>query len=157
MLGAACGLVALVVAVIAYYLLIGVLGRGIRSIGAAHAATVWGVVAVVAGPVMGAAGATWRHGRGWPRAIAVALLASALLAEGVAFGGSRWVAWVGPADDPGAILFAAEAAVGIVLPALLLDRGERLRGYLALAALAALGLVAIGPVIDLVRGLADRF
>jgi hypothetical protein len=67
------------------------------------------------------------------------------------------VAWAGPADDPGAILFAVEAAAGILLPVLLLDRREWLRGYISLVTLAALGLVAIGPVIDLVRGLADRF
>ena len=31
---------------------------------------------------MGFAGATWRHGHGWPRGIAVAILGAALIAEG---------------------------------------------------------------------------
>jgi len=156
-LGALRGLVALVAAVAAYYLLIRVLGEGIRPIGAAHAATVWGVVALVAGPVMGAAGATWRRGRGWPRAISLALLAAVLVAEGVVFGGARLVGWDGPADDPGALLLAAEVLIGVLLPAVALDRGERRRGYLALLVIAVGALFAIGPAVDLVRGLADRF
>ena len=61
------------------------------------------------------------------------------------------------ADDPGAVLLAVEVLIGVALPAILLDRGERLRGYAALAAIAAAALLAIGPVVDLVRELADRF
>lgn len=156
-LGALRGLVALVAAVAAYYLLIRVLGEGIRPIGAAHAASVWGVVAMVAGPAVGAAGATWRHRHGWPRGVAVALLAGVLVAEGVVFGWSRMVPWDRLADDPGAVLLAVEAFVGAALPAILLDRGERLRGYLALLVIGGVALVAIGPVVDLVRDLADRF
>jgi predicted Zn-dependent protease len=72
----------------------------------------------------------------------VGLLAAVLVAEGVAFGGSRWGAWVGPADDPGAVLFAVEAALGVALPTILLHRGDRLRAYVSLGALAALGLGA---------------
>lgn len=157
LLGTVRGLVALLAAVAAYYLLIGALGQGIRSTGATHAATVWGLVALVAGPALGAAGATWRHGRGLPRAISVALLSAALVAEGVAFGAPRWAHWDRLDVDPGAILLAGEAAIGLALPVVLLDRGERLRGYVALAAMTLIGLVAIGPVVDFVRGLADRF
>ena len=160
-LGTLRGMLALLAGVAVYYVLIGVLGEGIRVVGAGHAATVWGVVAVLAGPVLGAAGALWRHGRGWPRAVAVALLAAALVAEGVAFGASRLVAIAQDpgliAVDPAALLFGAEAAIGLLLPAIFLDRGERLRGYVALAAVGVVAVVAIGPVVDLVRGLADRF
>ena len=156
-LGALRGLVALVAAVAAYYLLIRFLGEGIRPIGAPHAAAVWGFVAAIAGPALGAAGATWRHGRGWPRAISVALLAAVLVAEGMAFGGARLLPWDHVADDPGAILLAVEALIGLILPAILLRRGERLRGYASLAALAAGALLAITPVVGLVRALADRF
>lgn len=106
---------------------------------------------------MGAAGATWRHGRGLPRAFAVAVFAAGLVAEGVAFGASRVMEWQRLGDDPGAVLLATEAAIGLALPAVLLRRGERLRAYVLLAALGAVGLVAIGPVVDLVGGLADRF
>lgn len=162
-LGAVRGLAALVAAVAAYYLLIRLLGEGIRSVGAAHAATIWGIVALIAGPAMGAAGATWRHGRGGPRAIAASLFAAVLVAEGIAFGGPRLLPWDQPLlwdrlrEDPGALLLAVEALVGLTLPAILLDRGERLRGYAALLAIGAAALLAIGPVVGLVRGLADRF
>lgn len=157
LLGTARGLVALLVAVVAYYLLIAALGQGIRSAGATHAATVWGAIAVIAGPAMGAAGATWRHGQGWARGIAVALLGAALVAEGIAFGGSRLLAWDQLGQDPGAILLAVEATIGLALPAIVLDRGERLRGYVSLVVVGAVALLAIGPVVALVRGLADRF
>lgn len=157
LLGALRGLVALLAAVGAYYLLIRLLGEGIRPIGAAHAATVWGFVAAMAGPALGAAGATWRHGRGWPRAISVALLAAVLVAEGIVFGSARLLPLDDLAGDPGAILLAVEALVGLVLPAVLLDRGERLRGYVSLVAMAAGAVLVIGPAVGLVRALADRF
>jgi hypothetical protein len=157
LLGALRGLVALLAAVAAYYLLIRFLGEGIRPIGAAHAATVWGLVAAIAGPALGAAGATWRHGRGWPRAISASLLAAAFVAEGIAFGSARLLPWDDLAGDPGAVFLVVEALVGLVLPAILLRRGERLRGYASLGALAAGALLAITPVVGLVRALADRF
>jgi Family of unknown function (DUF6518) len=155
--GALRGLVGLLAAVVAYYLLNAVLGEGFRAIGATHAATVWGGVALLAGPVFGGAGALWRHGSGWPRAIGVALLAAALIGEGVVFGGGRLVHLDQIGTDPGALLFAGEAVLGALLPALLLRRGERLRGYLATAGFAVAAAVAIGPVTSLIRELADRF
>jgi len=157
LLGALRGLVALLAAVAAYYLLIRFLGEGIRPIGAAHAATVWGLVAAIAGPALGAAGATWRHGRGWPRAISASLLAAVFVAEGIAFGSARLLPWDDLAGDPGAVLLVVEALVGLILPAILLGRGERLRGYTSLVAISAVALVAIGPVVGMVRALADQF
>ena len=106
---------------------------------------------------MGGAGAVWRHGAGWPRAIGVALLASALFAEGFVFGAPRLIHLDQLAADPGALLFAAEMILGLVLPWFLLRREERLRGYAALAGLAVVAALAIGPVTTVVRGLADRF
>ena len=156
-LGALRGLLALATAVAAYYLLIRFQAEGIRSVGAAHAATIWGLAAAVAGPVMGAAGAIWRGGRGWPRAISIALLAAVLVAEGVAFGGPSLLAWDRLARDPGVLLLAVEASIGLMLPALCLARRERPKGYVSLAAIATAGVIAIGPVVGLVRGLADRF
>ena len=155
--GALRGLIGLLSAVVAYYLLIAVLGEGIRVTGASHAATIWGVVALVAGPVLGGAGAVWRHGTGWPRAIGVAVLAAALVGEAVVFGGSRIVRVDRLVDDPGALLFAAEGLIGLALPFVLLSAGERLRGYVATVVLAIAAAIAIGPVTTLVRGLADRF
>jgi hypothetical protein len=155
--GALRGLVGLLSAVAAYYVLIAIFGQGFRAIGASHAATVWGAVALLAGPVMGGAGAVWRYGHGWPRAIGVALLAAAFIGEGVVFGASRWVHIDQLGTDPGALLLAGEVVIGLALPWLLLRRGERLRGYVATVALGAAAAVAIGPVVALLRALADRF
>jgi len=155
--GALRGLIGLLSAVAAYYLLIAVFGVGVRVIGASHAASIWGFVALVAGPAMGGAGAVWRHGHGWPRAFAVAFLAATLIAEGVAFGGGRLVAFAELAADPGALLLVAEIVLGAALPWLLLAPGERARGYLATMALAVVAAVAIGPVTGVIRELADRF
>jgi hypothetical protein len=155
--GALRGVIGLLSAVAAYYLLIRVFGQGYRAIGASHAATIWGAVALLAGPVMGGAGAVWRHGTGWPRAVGVALFASALFAEGFVFGGPRLLRVDQIAVDPGALLFAGEMILGLALPWVLLRRDERVRGYAALAGLAVLAALAIGPVTTVLRGLADRF
>jgi hypothetical protein len=150
------GLIGLLSAVAAYYLLFAVLGEGFRAQGAPHAATIWGVVALVAGPIMGGAGAVWRYGVGWPRAIGVAVLAAALIGEAVVFGGPR-IARLDPATDPGAILFLIEFVVGLALPFVLLRPDERLRGYTATMALAIVAALAIGPVTAVIRGIADTF
>ena len=155
--GALRGVIGLLSAVAAYYVLNAVFGQGFRVIGASHAATIWGAVALLAGPVMGGAGAVWRHGAGWPRAIGVALLASALFAEGFVFGAPRLIHLDQIDTDPGALLFAGEMVLGLVLPWFLLRRDERIRGYAALAGLAVVAALAIGPVTAVVRGLADRF
>ena len=155
--GALRGLIGLVSAVVAYYLLIGVFGDGFRAIGASHAATVWGAVALLAGPVFGFAGGTWRHGHGLPRSIAVAVLAAALIAEGVVFGAPRWARGDQLLTDPGAFVLAAEAILGLALPWVLLRRGERVAGYAAVAVLAVLAAVAIGPLTTLLRAVADTF
>jgi hypothetical protein len=155
--GALRGLIGLVSAVVAYYVLIGVFGDGFRAIGASHAATVWGAVALLAGPVFGLAGATWRHGHGLPRSIAVAVLAASLIAEGVVFGAPRWAHPDQVGTDPGAFVLAAEALLGLALPWVLLRRGERLAGYLAVAILAVMAAVAIGPLTSVLRAIADTF
>jgi hypothetical protein len=158
--GALRGLIGLLSAVAVYYVLIALFGQGFRALGASHAATIWGGVALVAGPLLGLAGAVWRHGHGWPRAAAVALLAAALIAEGVAFGATSWASFAangGLADDPGALILAAEALVGLALPAVLLSAGERIRGYVVTGGLAVAAAVAIGPATTVIRALADRF
>jgi Family of unknown function (DUF6518) len=151
------GLIGLLSAVAAYYLLNAALGQGFRVIGASHAATVWGAVALLAGPLLGGAGSVWRYGQGWPRAIGVGILAAALIGEGLGFGAERFIHVDQLGTDPGAILLAVEIVLGAALPWLLLRRGERLRGYVATAVLAVIAVAAIGPVTALVRALADRF
>ena len=150
------GLVGLMSAVVVYYLLISLLGDGVRAIGATHAATVWGGVAIVMGPLLGAAGGAWRHSTGWPRALGVGLLAAALIGEGIVFAGGR-LARFDPVVDPGSLILAVEIVIGSVLPFVLLRPGERARGYLATVGLAAIAAAAIGPVTTVVRGIADTF
>ena len=87
--GALRGLIGLLSAVGAYYLLISLSEAGFRLIGAPHAATTWGAVGLIAGPIFGAAGGGWRHWQGTGRALAVAVLAGSLIAEGVVFGELR--------------------------------------------------------------------
>lgn len=155
--GALRGLVGLLSAVAAYYALTGLFGEGFRAIGASHAATVWGAVALIAGPAFGLAGGTWRHGRGRPRALSVALLAAALIAEGVVFGAGRWTHPDQLVSDPGAFVMAGEVIVGAALPWVLLRPGERRAGYLATAVMGVIAVLAIGPFTSVLRTLADTF
>ena len=106
--GALRGLVALLAAVAAYYLLIRLSGEGIRSVGAAHAATIWGVVAMIVGPALGAAGATWRRGRGLaPGDLGFAARGRAggrghrLRLVAPAAGSTAWPRIPGPCSSPG--------------------------------------------------------
>jgi hypothetical protein len=148
--GALRGLIGLLSAVGAYYLLISLSEAGFRLIGAPHAATTWGAVGLIAGPIFGAAGGGWRHWQGTGRALAVAVLAGSLIAEGVVFGELRL-------GDIGGILLLIEVGIGLVVPFALLRRGERLIGYVATGLLAlAIGLL-IEPIFVLVRAVADRF
>ena len=169
--GALRGLIGLLAAVATYYLLFALFGEGFRAIGAGHAATVWGAVALVAGPIMGAAGSTWRHAAGWRRAFAVAILAAGLVGEGLGFGLPRLLRVeqlpTGSETlllridqltmDPSAVILVVEVVIGSLLPFVLLRRGERLRGYVATVALTVAAVIAIGPAISLLRDLADTF
>jgi hypothetical protein len=148
--GALRGLIGLLTGVAAYYALISIFAVGFRLIGASHAATTWGAVALVAGPLFGAAGGGWRHWDGNRRALAVGLLAASLIAEGLAFGRLR-------TGDAVAIFYLVEIAIGLLLPVLLLRPRERLAGYGATLSLAAAMAIAIEPITALVRSIADRF
>jgi hypothetical protein len=148
--GALRGVIGLLSGVAAYYLLISLSSIGIRVVGAPHAATIWGAVALLVGPVFGAAGGAWRHWRGWPRVLAVGLVSAALIAEGIVFGGLRL-------GDAGGVLLTVEAVIGALLPVVLLRPGERLIGAAAALVMAVAAGLAIGPVTGLVRGIADRF
>ena len=155
--GALGGLVGLVSAVGAYYLFIGILGEGFRAIGASHAAMVWGAVALLAGPLFGLAGGTWRHGHGWPRAISVALLAAALIGEGVYFGPAGIPASMRSSRIPVHSSWRRRSPSGWHC------RGSSSDGASAFEATSRRSLwppsrsPAIGPVVTFIRGIADRF
>ncbi len=155
--GAIRGLAALLAAVVVYEALTGTLGYGVSSGGAVHASLVWGAAASVIGPVFGVAGATWRGGRGRARAIAVAVLGAAFIAEGLVFGAPRLVVVNELAYDPGAILLGLETAVGLAIPWFLLRPGERRTGYVALAVFGVVAALAIEPATVVLRSIADRF
>jgi hypothetical protein len=155
--GAARGLLGLMAAVGAYYALIALFDGGIRAIGASHAAAVWGGVGLIAGPMLGFAGAVWRHGNGRPRAIAVAFFASGLIAEGLVFGAPRLVHVDQLQYDPGALVLAGEIAIGLALPWLLLRPGERRAGYVSLIVFGIVAVVVIQPLVTLLRIVADTF
>ena len=106
-------------------------------------AGVWLAVSVVVGPLLGAAGGAWaRPRRPFDRIGAVGLLAGTLAAEAIL----RLIqveAWTGidlaRTDIQVGLI---ELAAAGVLPAVLLSRGERLRGYLA-ATIATVGAMIL--------------
>ena len=150
--GAGRGLFALLAAVAVYYLAYGLFGEGWRAAGAARAATIWGLVALVAGPTLGLAGGLWRHRTGALRSLAIALPAGVLLAEGIVFQASV------PNDPAARALLLAEAALGLALP-LLLVRGARWRAIAVGAAVvvAGIGVAAMLIVLPALRAAADTF
>jgi hypothetical protein len=150
--GAGRGLFALLAAVAVYYLAYGLLGEGWRAAGAGRAATIWGSVALVAGPSLGLAGSVWRHHDGVARSIGIAIPAGVLIAEGLLFGSQL-------GNDPAArALLAAEAIVGFALP-LFFVRGGRARAIALVAAALVAGATIVGLLVVLpaLRSAADTF
>jgi hypothetical protein len=96
-----------------YYLVHGFLGDGWRAAGAFRAATIWGAVAIVAGPALGLSGSVWRHRTGWPRSLGISIPAGLLIAEGLVLGAQV------PNDPPARALLAIETLVGLTLPLVL--------------------------------------
>lgn len=135
--GALTATAALAAAVSVYYLTIYLAGTAVADL--VRFAGVWLAVSVVVGPLLGAAGGAWRRSRRtFDRIGAVALLAGTLAAEAIL----RLIqveAWTGlDLSRTDIQVGLIELAAAAVIPAVLLSRGERLRGYLA-TAVAALG------------------
>ncbi len=150
--GAGRGLFALVAAVAVYYLAYGLLGEGWRALGAARAATVWGLVAIVTGPPLGLSGSVWRHRDGWARSLALGVPAGVLIAEGILFQAQV------PNDGAARAMLTIEALVGIALPLIAL-RGARWRVVGLGAAMVVAGLAIVGLLVLLpaLRAAADTF
>jgi hypothetical protein len=136
--GAVAAAASLVVAIIVYYLGIYVAGNSVGDL--ARVAGVWLAAAFMVGPALGACGAIWVGHRRW-RVAAGAALPGVLLAEAC----QRLIqveAWTGldltRTDIQVGII---ETAAGLLLPLLLLRRGERVTGY---AISVAVGIVGFG-------------
>jgi hypothetical protein len=141
---AVCGLLALVVATITYYVAtsfawpssaIGLLVPGVVA---------WTVVSVIAGPIAAAAGRAWRSGRlfgrerWWLRPLAVAGVSAVLAAE-------AGLVALRSTDADVLLGAAAELAVALAIPLVLLrDARNRLTSY----ALAAIAVVVGLPVMS---------
>lgn len=141
--GALAGGLALVVGVATYYV-----GGALRDYAVATATNVvWTVVALVAGPIMGASGAAVSNRRERPPVIAVALPAAMLVAEGFFLVIDRkiWRSDFGAETYRLIDLGVALALVvgGLVLPWVFLkDRPSRASGYVLTVAGGAFGAFA---------------
>jgi Family of unknown function (DUF6518) len=150
--GTGRGVFALLAAVATYYLAYRFLGDGWRAAGALRAATVWGTVALLAGPLLGLAGSVWRYQRGWLRAAAIAVPAGVLIAEGVLFQAQV------PNDLAARALLTTEALVGIALPLVAVPTARARVLALALAGLvASAAIIGLLVVLPALRAAADTF
>ena len=146
--GATLGAAALVMAVATYYVT-STLAYGSDFVDPVRAIVVWGVVALVVGPPLGAAGATWAAG-GPLAAPAVGLLSGLLLAEAIV----RFVeveGWTGYDLGRTALqVTAVDAIVAVLAPALLLRRNRAVAiGVAVVVGLACAAVLAV--VVPLIR------
>ena len=148
--GAITASAALVAALAVYYLTIYAIGYTVADL--TRSAGVWLAVAVVVGPLLGAAGGAWaRPRRPFDRIGAVALLAGALAAEAIL----RLIqvqAWTGlDLARTDVQVGLIELAAAVVLPAVLLAPGERLRGYLGTAIVTVGAAFLIAGALAVIR------
>ena len=107
----AAGLIGLLSAVAAYYLLFARPRRGLPGHRRAARGHDLGRRRAPAGPVMGGAGAVWRHGTGWPRAIGVASSRRRCSARASSSAAPRLDRGsTSCAHDPGALLFSPRSS-----------------------------------------------
>jgi len=140
-LGAISGALALSVAVATYY--IGLAIRGVAPADLGVVSIAWIGVALVAGPVFGAAGGTWRSSRS---PVAVAILTGALLAE-AAYRFIELEAWDGIDVTRTSMQVAiVNLVAAIVLPVLLLPRDRWPIAYGLTVVIAPLGLAVVALV-----------
>jgi hypothetical protein len=134
--GAAAATLALAVAVAAYYA--GIYAAGNEVADVMRVAGAWLVVAVVVGPILGAAAGTW-SGRTRHRIMGVSLLAGSLLAEAV-FRLVQVEVWTGiDVARTDIQVGMVDAAAGLLAPILLLGPDERMRGFAISLLVGAVG------------------
>jgi hypothetical protein len=152
--GALGGLVALVIATLAYYVGTSLAWDIVEVDRLIPGALVWGAIALLAGPIAGAAGAVWRRrifrGRAdwWLAAVAVGMLSAVLMAEGLYLG------FLFSGSDT-AIGSFAELAIGLTFPIWLLRLVREWRvAYVVAALVGIILLVALAIGLRSVQTLA---
>jgi hypothetical protein len=151
--GALAGAATLILAVVTYY--VGVrLVWGEAFVDPVRAAAVWGIVAVLVGAPVGAAGGAWAGGDPRWQVPSVALLSGLLLAEAI----TRFVeveGWTGIDLGRTALqVWASDTIAAAVAPILLLDRREWAAGYAASISVGVVGAVLLALTMSLIRGTA---
>jgi Family of unknown function (DUF6518) len=140
---ALAGAATLVGAVIGYYVTVPWLVEGAAS--SSRSVAIWGVTALVGGPVFGLAGRWWRTGTEGRRAIAIGLLGGAFAGEGA----YTMIHIASPTGSQEAVAWAM-LAMGVAIPLLL---GRSLRGRtLGLVLMVSVGCLVFAAysLIDLV-------
>jgi hypothetical protein len=148
--GAWAGPLALMVAVVAYYVVF-LLAWGDRLADVRITIVVWLAAALVAGVIFGTAGGAWAAEARW-RPLATALLCGGLLAE-AAYQAVE-LAWCDCLDATRPTLYVVivDTLFAVAAPLVLVERGRRLLTYAMAVALAIAGYAAIVLVLAVVRG-----
>jgi hypothetical protein len=149
--GAIFAALGLALAVVVYYMAINLSGDRPYS-DLSQAARAWLIVAVVAGPIFGLAGATWCSGPAIWRPWAVALLSGALAGEAVYLANDLAIFEPFTLRDTPTVFAMLEMATAAVLPFLMLRRSQDRALALLIAVICALVMaIATVLVIDWVR------
>jgi hypothetical protein len=106
----------------------------------------WGVAALVGGPVFGLAGWSWRFETGWRRAAAIGLLAAVAIAEGI------YLILILPEALVGAAFVLVGALAPLVLAHSVVDRGRAYVAVIPALVLGALGYLVFLALATLTAG-----
>jgi hypothetical protein len=140
---AGAGIAALVLALVGYYAMIELrYGYGAST----SSVLLWGIAALVGGPVFGVAGWTWRFETGWRRAAAIGLLAAVAIAEGV------YLIRILPDPAVGAGFVVVAALVPLILGSSWIERGRAYVAVIPAVALGGLGYVIFIALANLLAG-----
>lgn len=146
--GAFLGAAALLVAVGTYYMAMwsadyGMSRSDIISIGLPGFVRFWLILAVLAGPIFGAAGGLWRTSTGWMRPASVALLSGAVLGET----GAEIVLSLNYDE----VAQFGAVAIAVILPSVLVSGIQRLQAVAWLIGFGVVGLVAVLMLVQILR------
>jgi hypothetical protein len=141
---ALAGIAALVLALVGYYAMIQLrYGYGAST----SSLLLWGIAALVGGPVFGVAGWSWRFDTGWRQAAAIGLLAACAIAEGV------YLILILPEPAVGVAFIVVGALVPLVFARSAADRGRAYVAVIPALALGALGYLVFTALANLTAGI----